>query len=362
MIGLAGYQRYRLYGQRCVRGPVLTRNDQLADGFALFAQHGGRLDLAMAHYPSAVRPWIDLSTGLNPKPYPAPRASRAARARLPDPQDLRALEATAALAFGVAPDRVCATPGLEVAIQLLPGLLGAPAVSLASPIYASHAVAWARSGAAVVQAAEADLARAVHSVVLANPNNPDGRVMAASQVLALAEQLAQQDGWLIVDEAFVETAPELSVAAYAGGRLVVLRSFGKFYGLAGLRLGFVVAEPAVIAALRERLGEWPVSADAIAAGQSAYRDRAWAEETRRRLDQDAQRLDSLLFQSGYHLVGGTSLFRLVQAPDAPCRFERLARAGVLVRPFAYQTSWMRFGLPPANAWARVQAALENSAP
>ncbi len=315
----------------------------------------------MAQYPSAVRPWIDLSTGLNPRPYPAPRASRAARARLPDPHDLRALEAAAALAFGVASERVCATPGLEVAIQLLPALLGAPAVSLAAPLYASHATAWARSGASVVQAAQVDLAHAAHSVVLANPNNPDGRAMAASQVLALAEQLARHDGWLILDEAFVETAPELSVAAHAGGRLVVLRSFGKFYGLAGLRLGFVVADPDVIAALRARLGEWPISVDAIAAGLSAYRDRAWAEETRRRLDHDAQRLDGLLFQSGFHLVGGTSLFRLAQAPDAPSRFDRLARAGVLVRPFTYQTSWLRFGLPPANAWARVQAALENSA-
>jgi cobalamin biosynthetic protein CobC len=316
----------------------------------------------MAQYPSAVRPWIDLSTGLNPKPYPAPRASRAARARLPDPHELQALEAGAARAFGVAPARVCATPGLELAIQLLPGLLGAPAVSLAAPLYGSHAKAWAQSGAAVIQAADADLARAAHSVVLANPNNPDGRAMAASQVLALAEQLGRHEGWLIVDEAFVETAPELSVAAHAGGRLVVLRSFGKFYGLAGLRLGFVVADPDVIAALRDRLGEWPISVDAIAAGQSAYRDHAWAEETRRRLSQDAQRLDSLLFQSGYHLVGGTSLFRLAQTPDAPSRFDRLARAGILVRPFAYQTSWLRVGIPPANAWARVQAALENSAP
>ncbi|MHB8285166.1 MAG: threonine-phosphate decarboxylase CobD [Caulobacteraceae bacterium] len=328
----------------------------------LFAEHGGRLALAATHYPEAPKPWIDLSTGVNPKPYPAPRASRLSRMRLPEPQDLAALEAAAALCFGVAPERVCATPGLEIAIQHLPGLLAAPAVCIASPTYASHDQAWRRAGAVVAHGGLDSLASAAHSVVLVNPNNPDGQTLSAPQVLGLAERLNQHDGWLVVDEAFVETAPELSVAAHAGGRLVVLRSFGKFYGLAGLRLGFVLAEPALIAALRERLGAWPISVDAMAAGVSAYRDRAWAEETRRRLNRDVVRMDSALFRAGFHLVGGTSLFRLAQAPDAPARFERLAEAGVLVRPFAYQPTWLRFGMPPAAAWARVEAALENSAP
>jgi cobalamin biosynthetic protein CobC len=344
-----------------MRGYVtISTKDRIgADALAL---HGGRLATAMALYPAAPRPWIDLSTGVNPKPYPAPRASRTARMRLPEPQDLAALEAAAARAFGLAPERVCATPGLEIAIQHLPGLLGRPAVTIASPTYASHAAAWRRSGADVALDGARCLEDAAHSVVLVNPNNPDGRTLSAAEVLGLARRLGQRDEWLVVDEAFVETAPELSVAAQAGGRLVVLRSFGKFYGLAGLRLGFVLAEPEVIAALRARLGDWPISVDALAAGLSAYRDTAWAEATRRRLDRDAQRLDSLLFRTGYHLVGGTSLFRLAQAPDAPARFERLAKAGILVRPFQYQPTWLRFGLPPAGAWARVEAALENSAP
>lgn len=338
---------------------IITRD---VSAMNTLTRHGGRLATAMALYPGAPRPWIDLSTGVNPKSYPAPRASRIARTRLPEPQDLAALEAAAAQAFGVAQERVCATPGLEIAIQHLPGLLGAAAVTIAEPTYASHACAWRRAGASVTSSALKALDKATHSVVLVNPNNPDGQSLAAPQVLDLARRLDEHDSWLVVDEAFVETVPELSVAAHAGGRLVVLRSFGKFYGLAGLRLGFVVAEPAVIIALRERLGDWPISVDAMAAGAAAYRDRKWAEETRLRLNRDAQRMDSLLFRTGFHLVGGTSLFRLAQAPDAPARFERLAQAGILVRPFDYQPTWLRFGMPPAGAWARVEAALENSAP
>jgi cobalamin biosynthetic protein CobC len=166
----------------------------------------------------------------------------------------------------------------------------------------------------------------------------------------------------VVDEAFVETAPELSVASFDLERTIVLRSFGKFYGLAGLRLGFIVAAPTLIAGLRERQGEWPVSADAIAAGLSAYANPEWAAQTRVRLARSVRRLDRLLVGAGLGLIGGTSLFRLAAATDASRRFERLASRGVLVRPFAYDASLLRFGLPPANAWRRLAEALMESRP
>ncbi|CAN7331247.1 threonine-phosphate decarboxylase CobD [Phenylobacterium sp. LjRoot219] len=315
-----------------------------------FSRHGGRLAAARAAFPAAPQPWLDLSTGINPRPYPAPAASQAARARLPDPEALLALEAAAARAFDAPAERVTAVPGSEAAIRLLPDVLGVRRVAVAADTYGGHAEAWRAAGAEIL-----DQPQRADAWVVVNPNNPDGRTVASDELVASASRR-----WTIVDEAFVETDPQLSVAARAGdGRLIVLRSFGKFYGLAGLRLGFVVADDRVTAGLRARLGDWPLSADALAAGQAAYPDTAWAERTRRRLGRDAARLDRLLVRAGLTPVGGTSLFRLVRAPDARATFLRLARAGILCRPFD-DSQLLRFGLPgrPAD-WARLAAALSG---
>jgi cobalamin biosynthetic protein CobC len=327
----------------------------ISEARAALAGHGGRLAAAEAAFPEAPRPWLDLSTGLNPRPYPAPHASLPERARLPDPQRLAALEAVAAAAFGCAPERVLATAGAEAGIRLLAATLQPGSVAVAGPTYGGHAAAWRAVGTPVALVPRAEAARAAaDALVLVNPNNPDGAASPAEAVAALA---AAREGWLIVDEAFVEAEPGLSVAGFELERTVVLRSFGKFYGLAGLRLGFVVADPALIARLRARQGEWPVCADAIAAGLRAYPDTAWAERTRRRLARDAARLDGLLMAVGFEIVGGTALFRLARAADARDRFERLARRGVLVRPFEDAPDRLRFGLPAATGWKRLEAAL-----
>lgn len=314
-----------------------------------FSRHGGRLTAAAAAFPAAPQPWLDLSTGINPRPYPAPRATLAERARLPQPEALRALEAAAALAFGAPATRVAAVPGSEAAIRLLPGLLDVGRAAIAADTYGGHAEAWRAAGAEII-----DSPVAADAWVAVRPNNPDGRVAAAGDLQASAARC-----WTIVDEAFVETTPQLSLAGQAGGRLIVLRSFGKFFGLAGLRLGFVVADESLIARLRARLGDWPVCAEAIAAGLCAYPDAAWAERTRARLARDAARLDGLLGRAGLQVVGGTALFRLARGRHAPTVFQRLALAGVLCRPFA-DPQLLRFGLPgrPAD-WARLAAALSG---
>jgi cobalamin biosynthetic protein CobC len=125
-----------------------------------------------------------------------------------------------------------------------------------------------------------------------------------------------------------------------------------------VRLGFVVAAPAVIARFRELLGDWPVSADAIAVGLAAYADDAWAERTRKQLQRSAGRLDELLQSAGFDIVGGTHLFRLTRSHNARQRFENLLRAGVLTRPFDHDPTLLRFGLPTnATAWQRLAQAL-----
>jgi cobalamin biosynthetic protein CobC len=378
-----------------------------------FAHHGGRLGAARIAYSQAPQPWVDLSTGINPRSYPAPRARGVTLNRLPDTGELSRLEAVAAAAFGVGdPQRVVATGGTEPALRLLPFVVGGgaavgadiaggaaagaraggvdrgmavgaraggvdrgmavgaragggiAAAVVAGPTYGSHADSWAKAGVPSRVVADAELGAAIGdrtALIVVNPNNPDGRVIGRDRLRQLHDAVASRDGVLVVDEAFAEVTPEASVAGLAGGelgRLVVLRSFGKFYGLAGLRLGFVISSPAVAARVRALIGDWPVSVDALAAGLAAYADPAWADRMRGHLAAVARRLDGLLTRHGFEVVGGTSLYRLVRAADAPARFERLAAAGILTRPFQHDSSLLRFGLPGSpQAWRRLSEAL-----
>ena len=356
-----------------------------------FAHHGGRLGAARIAYAQAPQPWIDLSTGINPRSYPAPRARGVTLNRLPDTGELARLEAVAAAAFGVAdPARVVATGGTEPALRLLPFVVGAvglhgrdgmgaahvgvdgaagalSAAVVAGPTYGSHVDGWAKAGVPARVVADAELDAAIGertAVIVVNPNNPDGRLMSRDRLRQLHDAVASRGGVLVVDEAFAEVTPVASVADIAGtseaDRLVVLRSFGKFYGLAGLRLGFVIGSPAVAARVRALIGDWPVSVDALAAGLAAYADRAWADRMRKQLAVAARRLDGVLTRYGFEVVGGTSLYRLVRAADAPARFERMAAAGILTRPFQHDATLLRFGLPGSpEAWRRLGDALAS---
>ncbi len=330
-----------------------------------FSHHGGRLSAAYAAYPQAPSPWVDLSTGINPHIYPAPRASKTQRARLPDRAELARLEAAAARAFDVEDPRcVVAIAGTELAIRLLPQVLELRYARIVEPTYGSHADAWRRAGAGVesVSRDQIDEVRPQCALTIVNPNNPDGAVLEPGRILPICERVSITGGALIVDESFCELQPQISVAAAAGTdprrRLIVLRSFGKFYGLAGVRLGFVVCVMPLAQRLRGLLGDWPVSADALAAGAAAYSDVEWARRMRARLQREARQLDRLLATAGFHILGGTSLYRLCRSDNARERFEALARAGILVRPFAHDPRLLRFGLPGGpQAWARLKTVL-----
>lgn len=312
--------------------------------------HGGGLEAAKHRFGGA--DWIDLSTGINPHPWPGAATMAFDWQRLPDTQDLARLEAVAAGYFGVDARHVCAVPGTEIGLRLVGALIGGPAQHMA-PGYRTHGAMIAGS-AAVTWPDTGD--RAGH-LILANPNNPDGRALTAG---AMQDLLERRSGWLLVDEAFADADPASSIAASAGDgrRLVVFCSFGKFFGLAGVRLGFVLAPQAIVAALRERLGAWPLSAAAIAIGTAAYADAGWIAAARQRLGEEAAALDAMLVRRGHRPVGACPLFRLIEVDDAHALFERLARCAILTRPFADQPRWLRLGLPAdAVALARLDAAL-----
>ena len=326
------------------------------------AAHGGRLAAARRMFPGAPEPFLDLSTGINPHPYPLPDLPEAAFTRLPEPEEAAALEAVAARAYGVAdPALVVAAPGTQALIQLLPLLFAQRSVAVLGPTYAEHEAAWQRVGAQVTQAASLAELAAAPAAVLCNPNNPDGRRWPAEAVLAAAPR-----GLLVVDEAFADLEDDppdgpLSLATLLPRPgVVVLRSFGKTYGLAGVRLGFALAAPAAAAILRAALGPWAVSGPAIAAGRAALADAAWRERMRALLAGEAAALDACLATAGLRVIGGTRLFRLAAHDDAAVLFDRLGRAGILVRRFAARPTWLRFGLPGTpEAWARLRAALRN---
>ena len=197
--------------------------------------------------------------------------------------------------------------------------------------------------------------------IVVNPNNPDGRIIPRNDLLALHERLARRGATLVADEAFADFDAQESLAPALPARgAIVLRSFGKTYGLAGLRLGFALASPDIVAPLRAGSGPWPVSGPAIAIGTRALADSDWLEATRARLGKEAARLDALLLKADCRVIGGTRLFRLAAHEDARAIFERLIAAGILVRPFADERTWLRFGIPgDENAWERLAAALRG---
>ncbi len=326
--------------------------------------HGGRLTEARLLFPRAPEPLVDLSTGINPAPYPLPPLPPECFAHLPEPEAVEALQAAAASAYGAADAAMLvAAPGTQILIDLLPRLWPARDVAVLEPTYAEHAQAWARVGCSVVRVSDVDSLAAADVAVLCNPNNPDGRRVPPAMLQALADRLAARGGLLVVDEAFADLeGKECSVvAALPHPALIVLRSFGKTYGLAGLRLGFALASPARAAAIRAALGPWAVSGPAIAIGCQALRDDTWLAATAQRLAEAAMALDAVLDGGGLRVVGGTRLFRLAAADDASAVFDRLGRAGIFVRRFSAYPRWLRFGLPAEEAaWQRLRAALRGT--
>jgi cobalamin biosynthesis protein CobC len=323
--------------------------------------HGGDLGAARRLFPGAVEPFIDLSTGINPNPYPVGRFSAVQLARLPDPESLSELARAAARAYGAAAaEHVVPAPGTQILLPLVAGLAPPGRAAVLAPGYPEHARAATLAGHSVRAMRGLDECGDATLVMVGNPNNPDGKLFARNDLLALAKELRRRDGVLVVDEAFMDVGPRpMSLAAdVACGNVVVLRSFGKFFGLAGLRLGFALTAPPLAARLRATLGPWAVSGPALAVGTQALADTVWIERTRRRLDVAAQRLDEILSGLALTVVGGTSLFRLVQTPAANALFQHLGHAGIWVRAFPDRPNWLRFG-QPANerAWRRLKAAL-----
>lgn len=320
--------------------------------------HGGDLAVADALFGAPAGGWVDLSTGINPVPYPA-RIDPDLLNRLPDTAQIGRLQDAAADVYGVGSgERIAVAPGTQALIQWLPRVRPAARVCVVSPTYGEHAPAWRMAGSTVIETRDLPDAADADVVVVTCPNNPDGRRFARGDLIALAAALANRGGLLIVDEAFADADGDGSIAAAADTGVVALRSFGKFYGLPGLRLGFALGDSETAASLAAAMGPWPVSTLAAEIGATALADADWRAATIARLESASARLDALLAAAGLEPLGGTVLFRLASFDDAAGLFERLGRAGVYVRHFPDNDRWLRFGLPGRDSdWARLEKGL-----
>ncbi len=306
--------------------------------------HGGGLDAAVAAFGGARSDWIDLSTGINPNPYPIDSVHMADWTALPDAGAQEQLIAAARSFWGVPDDAaILAAPGASALIARMPALASPARVRITTPTYNEHAGAFSSQGWKVVENGPSE------ARVLVNPNNPDGRIWTA---LDVDTQLC------VIDESFCDVDPSASLIGLAAqpGR-IILKSFGKFWGLAGLRLGFAIGRPETLGPIEEALGPWPVSGPALRIGATALRDHAWAAATRDALNHDSKRLDDLMLAKGASLVGGTTLFRLYEVENANAWQDQLARHHIWTRVFPYSERYLRVGLPPANGWDRLEVAL-----
>jgi len=320
--------------------------------------HGGDLGAAVARYGGAREDWIDLSTGINRLPYPLPPASERSLRALPGTEETAACADAARRAYGA--EAACLPlAGAQAAIRLVPSLRPGGRAAILGPTYSEHAAAFAAAGWTVSEVRDLAALRGADAAVVVNPNNPDGRRLPPEALIDLAGAV----GLLVVDESFADVDPGLSLCPHLGRPgLVVLRSFGKVYGLAGLRLGFALGAEADVACLAEAAGPWPVAGPALEAGRIALADAAWAAATRERLAAGAARLDGLAAAAGWGLVGGTGLFRLYGVGDAAAHRDRLARARIWSRAFPWSARWLRLGLPgPEAEWARLADALTAAA-
>lgn len=319
--------------------------------------HGGRLREAAQRYSIPLSDWMDLSTGINPAGWPVPEPPEHCWARLPEDDD--GLEQAARAYYDA--EHILPTAGSQAAIQALPRLRPPSRVAVLDPGYCEHAAAWRRAGHSVLPVAAGDIQQTIEHcdvLLLTHPNNPTGATFAVEELLAWQARLARRDGWLLLDEAYMDLTPEYSLCRHSERRgLIVLRSLGKFFGLAGARVGFVCAHMDLLIALRTLLGPWSVSAPARWVATAALRDQRWQTHARRALQLQGERLQQLLDRHGLTPAGGTALFQWLRTPRAAELHRALATQGILTRLFEMPAS-LRFGLPGDQAdWSRLDAAL-----
>ncbi len=326
-------------------------------------KHGGRIDAAVAKYGIAKKNWLDLSTGLNPNGWLLPSIPDHIWQGLPEDND--GLQLAAFQYYGG--DMCLPIAGSQAAIQMLPYLRSISNVGVLSPTYAEHEYNWRKAGHNVIELSFDDInikKLKLDVLIIVNPNNPTGKCINKEQLLLWQQQLAEKEGWLIVDEAFIDVIPEKSILNNKfKSNLIVLRSMGKFFGLAGMRCGFIFAEPKILQALADKLGPWSLSGPTRYVAKRALQDISWILESKNNLLIASKRLYDLLNKYNLEVSGGTALFQWVEHLNAKSIYTFFAEQGILLRYFEENisiASSLRFGLPAKEEqWQRLEDVLKK---
>ncbi len=333
-------------------------------GFIML-QHGGRLNKAVKKYNIPLNNWIDCSTGINPELWPIPEIPSAAYNRLPEDDD--DLHMVAKQYYQA--QSLLAIPGSQSVIQLLPYLRSTGKVAAPQTGYAEHAYAWRQAGHCVdlVVNDVAHINKNLHHydvLIIINPNNPTGEIFSPEQLLNWHCQLHKKNGWLIVDEAFIDTFSQQSIARFAHlPGLIVLRSLGKFFGLAGIRSGFVIAEEPLIQRINEKLGPWTIAGPSRFIASSALQDISWQQSNIQNLKQQSLKLTYLIEKKIKPLfprstLNGTDLFQTLFCDNAEELYEIMAKQGLLTRLLDNRKG-VRFGLPKFSQWQQFEWVLNE---
>lgn len=321
-------------------------------------EHGGNLSLAAAQYGIPLESWLDLSTGINPKNYPIAEIPTSVWQRLPNDND--GLVEAACTYYGS--QFALSTAGSQAALQVLPKLRPPCKVAMLNPMYQEHARAWQRHGHQVSTFANLEDEEAINAadvVLLCNPNNPTATQFSPQALLNLHAKLTSRGGWLVVDEAFMDATPQHSIAQHAHlDGLFILRSLGKFFGLAGARVGFLLSKQTQLNKIQEELGPWTISGTSRFVAKQALNDKTWQQNTRQQLVENSRRLAELLNHYGLTPQAGTALFQYVPTSTAETWQRHLAKQGIWVRLFT-ETPALRFGLPPDDGWVKLENALKT---
>ncbi|MBL4908367.1 MAG: threonine-phosphate decarboxylase [Sneathiella sp.] len=325
--------------------------------------HGGDLTWAKRYFGSDGLPWIDLSTGINPHAYPLPQIPTEIWTRLPGASIETDLLQTAKHYYKNSDKAdIVACPGTQSALQLLPHLRDPAEVAILSPTYAEHAKCWKAAGHTVLAVDDLqDVPSSVQIIVVVTPNNPTGKIIEIEVLKDLQQRLEKRGGLLVLDEAFMDLTPTHSYAPHLPAKgVLILKSFGKFFGLAGLRLGFVLGDADMVSKIKEQLGPWAVSGPAAFLGITALADTNWTENMKEKLHQQTRKLEKILIDTNLPIVGSTNLFTLVQTDQATTLFNTLGESRILTRPFPDFPDYLRFGLPgESEQWDRLQNTLSK---
>jgi len=326
--------------------------------------HGGQILSAVEKYKIAREDWLDLSTGLNPNAWPVPSISADLWQALPEEDD--GLQAAACHYYGC--DACLPVAGSQAAIQTLPTLRSYSKVGVISPTYAEHEYNWRQAGHDVIPLSLDEVEQQINRLdvlLVINPNNPTGHVISTEQLLDWYQTLSSRGGWLVVDEAFMDVTPEKSlVSSGIKPGLIILRSIGKFFGLAGIRCGFVISDNEMLQRLSQKLGPWTLSGVTRFIATQALLDKTWQDDSRKSIVESSKRLNNMLSQVGLTPRGGTALFQWVEHEQAKDLYQAFAEKGVLIRLFAKQGKMtkpsLRFGLPKnEKQWQQLSETLTS---